>query len=196
MWYNIHEVIKGGDRGNGLGSSLTSFIDCRNDRFLCWGRLFLRYCNNSEDNNGEQIQKCDNFYYCHVVTPYFYLGGRAVPPLITLILYHRLSYLSITFFGFSDIFLIIFAAAEMQRKRASRGDFPRPFFISSMQKGKRGHGARIRTRRRCRASSDPDSKKAPAPRLDGRKPPSRPVSCALRPLRARVYIVARARLYK
>lgn len=148
MWYNIHEVIKDGDRCNGLGSSLIKFRACRNGRFLCWGRLFLRYCNNSEDNNGEQIQKCDNFYYCHVVTPYFYLGGRAVPPLITLILYHRLSYLSITFSDFFDIFSIIFLVAEMQRKRARRGDFPRPFLFSDAEGASAATAQGIRTRRR------------------------------------------------
>ena len=122
-------------------------------------RLFPRYCNNSEDNNGEQIQKCDNFYYCHVVTPYFYLGGRAVPPLLTLTLYHGYAYLSITFFGFFDIFSIIFAAAEMQRKRSRRGDFPRPFLFPDAEDASAATVQGIMTRRRCRASSDTDGKK-------------------------------------
>ena len=187
MWYNIHEVIKDGDRWHGHGSPLTSFIDCRNGRFLCWGRLFLRYCNNSEDNNGKQIQKFDNFYYCHVVTPYFYLGGRAVPPLITLTLYHMYTYLSIDFCGFFNIFSIIFAAAEMQRKRSSRGDFPRSFLFSDAE------GANAAT---VQGLQRYGRKEAPAPRLDGEKPPSRPASCVRCPLRARVYIVACARLYK
>ena len=159
MWYNIHEVIKGGDRCNGHGSPLASFIDCRNGRFLCWGRLFLRYCNNSEDNNGEQIQKCDNFYYCHVVTPYFYLGGRAVPPLITLTLYHTYTHLSIDFCGFFDIFSIIFVVAEMQRKRSSRGDFPRSFLFSDAEGANAATAQGISARRRCRASSDTDGKR-------------------------------------
>ena len=110
-------------------------------------RLFLRYCNNSEDNNGEQIQKCDNFYYCHVVTPYFYLGGRAVPPLITLTLYHTYTHLSIAFCGFFDIFSIILKLPRCSERGHAGEIFPGLFF-SRMQK------AQARPRRRESGRAD------------------------------------------